>query len=1169
MRSISLDDKYLLEDAPIFLSGAQAIVRLGMDQRRRDAHDGFRTAGFVSGYRGSPLGGVDTALWQAAAILSTNDIHFEPGLNEEIAATAVSGSQQVELFGSRCDGVFGIWYGKNPGLDRALDALKHANAVGTAARGGVLAIVGDDPGAASSSLPNQCDHAFISALIPVLSPSNLEEVIRFGLIGFSLSRYSGLWIGLKTVADTIECTGSISAPGRALRCSTPDDFELPPDGLNARWPDERWDQDGRLLKWRLPAARAFARANRLDKIAFGRTGGRMTIVTAGKAYTDVRQALDELGIDEDAANALGLAVYKVGMVWPLEGEHIRKAVEGVEEVVVVEERRAVIEPQLKEIAYNWPADRRPVIVGKRDETMRMLLPDDGELSPEAVALAIGDRLTRLSLSPNIATRLRALRQRSAERRSKGAIVGRIPHFCSGCPHARSTRVLEGDVAMAGIGCHSLRVWMPNSQTMILPQMGGEGASWLGIAPFTPKTHVFQNLGDGTFVHSGSLAIRAAVAAKRNMTFRIFCNQATGMTGGQPLEGGLGAADIVRQVAAEGVARIAVVSDQGKNYARDVMRTRGVSVHYRNEYDSVQRELRNFQGVSAIVYDQICATEKRRLVKRGKMQAPQVRPFINSRVCDGCGDCSERSNCAAILPLDTELGRKRRIDQSSCNVDLSCLEGFCPSFVTVEGARLRRTRPVVEIDRAELPHPTFQGPAADVIVVGIGGTGVMTIGAVAGMAAHLVGMACSVLDNTGMARKGGAVSSHIRIGSDPDKILSSRIPDGKASLVLACDVIAATAPAILAKIEGGRTQVVANADIVPTFGQRLDPDATFAPTPIRRHLLDAAGDDRCQFIEAAATAERTLGDSIYANMLMFGYAFQRGFVPLPAEAIEEAIVLNGADVSTNKLAFTLGRQMALAESRTSADKRVSRDDESLEAMIERLAGFLVEYQNESYARRFRDVVDRAKASEMAACKANDQLTRAVARSLFRLMAIKDEYEVGRLYTDGEFDRALRDQFTEPYRVSYHLAPWFLPLPNGSTGGAGKWTFGPWMRPVLAALAAMRGLRGTPFDILGWSAERRRERGLIVKYEALAGELIRDLTPDNHHLAVEIAGLFEAIRGYGSVRAASIARIEHRASELMAVYRKLSDPDARCSDQAAGRAPGEDATRAHGLVREIIG
>ncbi len=682
---------------------------------------------------------------------------------------------------------------KNPGLDRAADAIKHANAVGTSACGGVLAVVGDDPGAASSSLPNQCDQAFIAALIPVLSPSSLEEIIRFGLIGFSLSRYSGLWVGLKTVADTIECTGPIAAPGRAFHCSIPNDFELPPGGLNARWPDERWDQDHRLLNFRLPAARAFARANELDRIAYGRAGGRMTIVTSGKAYTDVRQALDELGIDEDAANALGLAIYKVGMVWPLEAERMSEALEGVEEVVVVEERRAVIEPQLKEIAYNWPAGWRPNIVGKRDETMRVLLPEAGELSPEIVARAIGARLERLGFSLHNEHRLRSLERRRSKTRRQTPVAGRIPHFCSGCPHARSTRVPEGDVAMAGIGCHSLRVWMPKGQTMILPQMGGEGASWLGIAPFARRTHVFQNLGDGTFMHSGSLAIRAAVAAGSNITFRVFCNQATGMTGGQPIEGEPEVADIVRLIAAEGVARIAVVSDEKKAYAPEVTRTPGVSIHHRNEYDSVQRELRNVSGVSAIVYDQICATEKRRLVKRGKVPAPPTRPMINVRVCDGCGDCVEVSNCAAILPLDTELGRKRRIDQSSCNTDLSCLEGLCPSFVTVEGGKLRRAL-AAETDDSDLPQPTHKDRHADIVVVGIGGTGVMTIGAVTGMAAHLEGMASSVLDNTGMARKGGAVSSHVRIAPGRTEILASRIPDGNATLMLVCDLIGAAAPA---------------------------------------------------------------------------------------------------------------------------------------------------------------------------------------------------------------------------------------------------------------------------------------------------------------------------------------------------------------------------------------
>jgi indolepyruvate ferredoxin oxidoreductase len=1136
MKSISLDDKYLLEDAPIFLSGAQAIARLAIDQRRRDYHAGLKTAGFISGYRGSPVGGVDTALWQAAPVLSAQDIRFEPGLNEEIAVTAVSGTQQVKLFDSPYDGVFGVWYAKNPGLDRAADAIKHANAVGTAAAGGVLAVVGDDPGAASSSLPNQCDQAFISALIPILSPSNLEEVIRFGLIGISLSRYSGLWVGLKTVADTIECTGSIAAPGRAFHCSIPNDFELPQGGLNARWPDERWDQDSRLLNFRLPAARAFARANGLDKITFGRAGGRTTIVTTGKTYTDVRQALDALGIDEDAANAIGLAVYKVGMVWPLETDRICESIEGVEEVIVVEERRAVIEAQLKETLYNLPADRRPTVVGKRDEASRPLLPEAGELSPEIVACAIGSRLKRLGLSPHSAQRLRLLEQRRFQAQQQSTVAARIPHFCSGCPHARSTRVPEGDVAMAGIGCHSLRVWMPKGQTMILPQMGGEGATWLGIAPFARKTHIFQNLGDGTFVHSGSLAIRAAVAANSNITFRIFYNQATGMTGGQPVEGGLEVADIVRLIAAEGVTRIAIVSDQTKDYGRDVTQIRGVSVHHRNAYDRVQRELRDVSGVTAIVFDQICATEKRRLVKRRKIPAPQTRAVINARVCDGCGDCVEVSNCAAILPLETELGRKRRIDQSSCNMDMSCLEGLCPSFVTVQGAQLRRAQPVAEAGKVEPHQPTHTAQHADMIVAGIGGTGVMTIGALTGMAAHLVGMACSVLDNTGMARKGGAVSSHLRIAPGAHEILASRIPDGKATLMLACDMIAAAAPANLAKIERGRTQVIVNANVVPTFNQRLDPDGVFDAAPIRQRILDAAGADRCEFIEATAIAEHMLGDSIYANMLLFGYAFQRGLVPLPAEAVEEAIGLNGADVQMNRRAFALGRRMAIDASAARASvTELDGVDEPLDAMTNRCAAFLTDYQDANYARRFRDVLAKVSAAERAVCGTRGEFTRAAAQSLFRLMAIKDEYEVARLYTDGEFDRALQSQFSGSYKLRYHMAPLFLARPDSKTGRITKWTFGPWLRPFLAALAAMRGLRGTPFDVFGWSTERRIERRLITEYERLIEELISGLRPDNLDLAVEIAGLRSGVRGYGLVKAASIDRVRQCESELMAGYR----------------------------------
>ena len=1147
MRPVSLEDKYLLEGQPVFLSGAQTIVRLALDQKRRDVDARLNTAGYVSGYRGSPLGGVDTAFWNASSVLNAHDIHFEPGLNEEIAATAVSGSQQVASFDSPYDGAFGIWYGKNPGVDRAADALKHANAIGTAKHGGVLAIAGDDPGAASSSLPNQCDHAFIAALIPILSPSSLEEVIEFGLTGFALSRYTGLWVGLKTVSDTIECTRSILTPVRTSRCVTPNDFELPSGGLNIRWPDDRWSQDERLLKWRLPAAHAFARVNGIDRFTFGDKGRRVTIVTSGKAYVDVRQALDELGIDEQLANALGIAVYKIGMVWPLETERTRDAIEGAEEVVVVEERRGVIEPQLKDMTYNWPANRRPVIVGKRDEAMRVLFPENGELSPTLVACVLGARLERLGLPQRVIERLRSIERRRDDAGLFAPLVTRVPHFCAGCPHARSTQVPEGSIALAGIGCHSLRVWMPESRTMILPQMGGEGASWFGIAPFTSTNHVFQNLGDGTYVHSGSLAIRAAVAARCNITFRILYNQATAMTGGQKIEGNPGVSEIVRQVLAEGASRVAVIADESRRYQSDIATIPGVSTHHRRDLDLVQRELRATPGVTIIVYDQMCATEKRRLAKRGKTPAPRVRPFINERVCEGCGDCGAYSNCAAILPLDTPIGRKRRIDQSSCNVDLSCIEGFCPSFVTVEGQQLQGTARLPNIDEP-MQEPAIAQPLANIVATGVGGTGVMTIGAVAGMAAHIIDVGCTVLDNTGMARKGGAVSSHIRISAAGDQLHGSRIPDGRATLLLACDMIAATAAEILAKIERGRTFVIANANTTPTFIQRLDPDDRFNPSPLLERLQAAAGAERCDAIPASEMAEEMLGDSIYANMLMFGYAFQKGLAPLSTEAIDRAIALNGTAVDANRLAFKIGRRAAIERGISHTDDRGGGEADNLDALIETHATFLCEYQDQRYAQRYRDVVARAREADQAGGGGRrEEFAMTVASTLFRLMAIKDEYEIGRLYTDGEFERSLARRFSGDYKVRYHFAPPLLAWP-GKDGRIRKWTFGPWIRPVLKTLAAMRRLRGTRFDGFGWTTERRLERKLVLDYESLVSRLARDLTPDNRRVAVEAASLYGTIRGFGHVKRATIDKAKLREAELMAAFDDL------VASKANRRSPG---------------
>ena len=1137
MTAVSLDDKYTLERGQIFLSGVQAIVRLALDQHRRDARAGLATGGYISGYRGSPLGGVDFAFWQAAALLKSNDIKFVPGLNEELAATAVGGTQQIAAIGrSKFNGVFGIWYGKNPGLDRAGDAIKHGNAVGASAHGGVLAISGDDPGASSSSLPNQCDQAFIAAGIPVLSPENVGEILRFGLIGIAMSRYAGSWTGMKTVSDTVECTATVAVDPEQPAILLPNDFELPPQGLGARWPDDRWSQDVRQLNFRLPAAKAFARANSLDGIAFGnRAARRLVIVASGKAYGDVRQALAQLGIDQALAARLGIVIYKVGLVWPLEPERLRDALDGAEEVVVVEERRAVLEPQIKDLAYNWPADRRPRIVGKSDENGATLLPESGELSPHIVALALGKRLARLAPPQAVTERLDAI-VRAQQEIWRAPSQIRVAHFCAGCPHAVSTRVPDGSMAIAGIGCHSLRLWMPDSRTALLPQMGGEGAVWLGIAPFVDAAHVFQNLGDGTYVHSGSLAIRAAVADGCRITFRLLYNEATAMTGGQPVEGGFSVAQIARQLAAEGVARIAIFSEDGERHKELADPERGVSVHHRDAMDEIQRELRQCPGVSAVIYDQVCATEKRRRRKRGTIATP-VRAFINTRVCEGCGDCVEQSSCAAIRPVETPFGRKREIDQSACNTDLSCLKGFCPSFVTVEGGELRRPTAAPAAFSVPLPStPALAGPC-DIIIDGVGGTGIITIGAVLGMAAHISGYGASVLDNTGLARKGGAVSSHIRIHAQRDDGHGSRIADRGASLILACDLVTTANPTSLAKIDPGRTCVVANADLAPTLQQRLDPDSDLDTAPLRAAIVQAAGAAQCDFIAATEISDLALGDSIYANMVIFGFAWQKGLVPLAFDAIDQAIALNGTAVEANRLAFAWGRRAAhdpAAIAQLLAPLRSDADETSLDALVERYADTLTAYQNAAYAKRYLALVERVRAAERRIDRADGPLAFSVARGYFRLLAIKDEYEVARLYSDGAFARDLAQRFTGDYKIRFHMAPPLVARPERATGQVRKRDYGAWMGRLFPLLARMKALRGTWFDVFAYTHERRAERKLIGQYRQTVDTLLAGLTSDNYPLAVEIAALPEHIRGYGHVKARNIAHAKQCEGELLAAF-----------------------------------
>jgi indolepyruvate ferredoxin oxidoreductase len=1122
LRAVSLDDRYALERGTVFLSGTQALVRLPLDQRRRDVRAGLSTAGFVSGYRGSPLGGYDLALWQARAALAAAQVRFEPGLNEELAATAVWGTQQTGVFGgSRFDGVFGIWYAKNPGVDRAGDALKHANAAGTARHGGVLAVSGDDPGASSSTLPNQCEPAFIAAAMPVLYPASIAELLEFGLLGFALSRFSGLWVGFKTVADTVESTATVELPAeRAF--AVPADFALPPGGVHARWPDDRWSQDERLHRYRLPAAIAFARANGIDRALRWGPHVRLGIVAAGKSYLDVREALRLLGIDERGAGELGLALYKPALVWPLEPEGLRAFAAGVGELLVIEERAPVIEAEAKRLAYNWPAGRRPVIVGKHDERGAPLVPATGELTPLAVARLIAKRLG----DPRIEVRLQAL---PAPAKVAAPAVARVPHFCAGCPHNRSTAVPEGSVAMAGIGCHSLAIWKPGSRTMTLTHMGGEGANWVGLAPFVEAPHMFQNMGDGTYYHSGLLAIRAALAAGTPITFKILVNDAAAMTGGQPVEGSPTAGAIARQLLAEGVERVALV---GETLPSGVSGP-GLTAHHRDALDAVQRELRGFRGVSAIVYDQVCATEKRRRRRRGELPAPTVRPFINTLVCEGCGDCVAQSGCVAVQPVETPFGRKRRIDAAACNVDLSCLEGFCPSFVTVEGGRPRRREVPLPEAFARLPEPATAALDApvNVLVAGVGGSGVITVGALLGMAAHLEGKGALVLDNTGLARKGGAVATHVRIAREASELHAPRIGDAQADVLLACDLIVAASPAMIAAIGPGRTQIVANNHPTLTAAQLADPDAQCDFGALEAALASAAGAARVTAFDATALASALLGDSIYANLLLLGAAHQRGWMPVGAAALERAIALNGNAVEANLAAFRWGRLAAGDPVAVRAAAAPNLPEEAVEAsladVIERRARFLAEYQDEAYAARYRALVDLARAAERDRIGTEGAFADAVARSYFKLLAYKDEYEVARLHALPGFRAALEREFEGEFRIAYHFAPPLAP------GRPRKRRFGPWIRPVLGGLARLRWLRGTAFDPFGWTAERRQERALIAEYEASVRDLALRLSPQNQSAALELAALPQRIRGYGHVKREALEVATARAAELRSV------------------------------------
>ena len=1199
--SYTLDHKYTRTDGRIYLSGVQALVRLPLMQRLRDQAAGLDTAGFISGYRGSPLGGFDLELWRARQHLEAAKVKFTPGLNEDLGATMVWGTQQTNLFpGARVQGVYGMWYGKGPGVDRCGDVFKHANAAGTSVHGGVLALAADDHACRSSTLPHGSEDEFVSAMMPLLNPAGVQDILDLGLLGWAMSRYTGRWIGFKTIAETVESSASVQVDPFARRIVLPEDFEMPAGGLNIRWPDPPLDQEMRLHRYAVKAAQAFARANGIDRVVMDSPRARLGIVTTGKSYLDVLQALEYLGLDERACADIGIRVYKVGMTWPLEPEGIARFAKGLEDIVVVEEKRAFIERQMKEQFYNWPASwgQRPSIVGKYDEAGQWILPSTNELTPATIAGVIGRRIQRFFTNDSIEQRLRWMDAKEAELALPRASFPRVPHYCSGCPHNTSTRVPEGSRALGGIGCHYMVTWMDRS-TDTFTHMGGEGVTWAGQAAFTDTEHVFQNLGDGTYFHSGSLAIRQAIAAGVNITYKILYNDAVAMTGGQPVDGTLTVPQIAHQMRAEGVQTIVLVSDEIGKWNKREMFPEGVEFHDRAELDAVQKQLREVKGTSILIYEQTCATEKRRRRKRGKLVDPPKRVVVNSLVCEGCGDCGQKSFCVSVLPKETEFGRKRDIDQSNCNKDYSCTTGFCPSFVTVHGGTLRKgSRSERSSLLDNLPAPTFRSTLEqpwNILITGVGGTGVVTIGALLGMAGHLEGKGASVLDQTGLAQKGGAVTTHIRIAKRPEDIHAVRIAAGEADLVVGCDMVVVNDYWALSKVRAERSQVVLNTyEAMPgTFTTR--PDMQFPAADIIAGIRVALGGRDPLLLDATQLATALLGDAIASNLFILGYAWQQGLVPISFEALMRAVELNGAAVAMNQQAFAWGRLAAVdpqavqqaaglvrnghtdaertpgplhdlppgewegnewgatAAPRETGDERELRglpghgggsdvaflplDDErlsrSLDELVERRVRFLTEYQDAAYAARYRALVDRVRTAEWDKA-GSTALTETVARYYFKLMAYKDEYEVARLYTSGEFQRRLQQQFEGDFQVHFHLAP---PLfaKKDEQGRLIKQEYGPWMLKAFGLLAKLKFLRGGTFDIFGRTEERRGERQLIADYEQTVALLLEGLSDDRVALAVEIASIPEHIRGYGHVKEAHLHKAKAREAVLLAQWR----------------------------------
>ncbi len=1146
---VSLSDKFDLDEKRQILTGTQAIVRLALMQRKRDEVAGLNTAGYISGYRGSPIAGLEGAFQRARGLIEKHHIKFHSGLNEDLAATAIWGTQQAELRGEgKYDGVFAIWYGKGPGVDRSGDVFRHANHAGSSKHGGVIALMGDDHTCESSTSAHQSEFAFVDAMIPVLNPAGVQEILDYGLIGFALSRFAGVWVGLKCVKDNIESTATVDGSTDRVTIAIPDDFTMPPGGLNIRLGDTALEKEARLHDYKRAAILAFARANKIDRqVLSGGQAAKIGIITCGKSYLDVRQALDQLGIDEVEANKLGLRLYKAGMTWPLEPRGVRKFADGLDLIVVVEEKRSLIETQVKEQLYGRPG--APAVIGKKDENEQWLFHANGALDPTEIAIAIGERLVKYGAGEGVKSRLADLKRLEGNTGLAPEAFTRVPYFCAGCPHNSSTVVPEGTRAYAGIGCHYMAQWMDRA-TEGFTQMGGEGTNWIGEAPFSKRRHVFQNLGDGTYIHSGSLAVRAAVAAGTSITFKILYNDAVAMTGGQSLDGHISVPMIASQLAAEGIKKIAIVTDEPGKYPADAGFPKDIAVHHRRDLQAVQLELASIDGVTALIYDQTCAAEKRRRRKKGEFPDPDKRVFINPAVCEGCGDCGKKSNCVAVVPLETELGRKRAIDQSACNKDFSCIEGFCPSFVTVHGAKVKQGKGAV-LDGGiatmlgSLPEPglpQLQGPYS-MIVTGVGGTGVVTISAVLGQAAHIEGKGFGAIDMTGLAQKGGAVACHMRVARSADEIHAIRVGVANADLIIGGDLVVTASNKILETMRPDHTAVVVSTYEMTTGDFARNAKLTVPGQALRAAITDRVGRGALAMIDAHEAAVKLFGDSIASNMFLLGFAYQKGHVPIGSAAIEQAIALNGAAVDMNRQAFRFGRLAAhdiAAVERLITPAAVAKPEAGdLDSMVEFRAKQLAAYQDEALAARYRSKIAWIAGIEKEKTPGRSELAAAAARGFHKLLAIKDEYEVARLFTDGTFEKQLAEQFNGIKSFEFHMAPPLLGWlrKDKVTGHPRKIRLGQWMMPVLRLLAKGKRYRGGALDVFGYSAERRLERQLIADYERVLDEVAQRLSPRTHSIAVALAALPEDIKGFGHVKLASCEIAKKREAALL---QHLRDP-----------------------------